>query len=210
VSRSSWLKPLALLAALVAAATMAWWLFISRPAARRLASLPAALDAQRQAVIDLAEAPAAEAQAEQLAEHGRQRLARNDASGAESALERLRELQTRLEQQYELRIVSRPGERSGVIRTPDVNQAAQNFYIIVEPVAPDGQVLTLPVVNEEDGVSRSVNRWGLRVEKETFDRIAADKSDDGIIQNNRFGAKRLGHLAPEYFFSSTGAAITSW
>jgi hypothetical protein len=43
-----------------------------------------------------------------------------------------------------------------------------------------------------------------------YRQIAADKRDDGIIQNRDFGVKRRGQLVPEYAMPTTGAAITAW
>jgi hypothetical protein len=50
----------------------------------------------------------------------------------------------------------------------------------------------------------------LRVDEETFNRVAADKRDDGIIQNNVVGRKRRGFMEREYTVPTTGAAITEW
>ena len=111
---------------------------------------------------------------------------------------------------YELRIVSRPGERSGVWRVPDANPDARNYYIIVEAVSNNGQKLELPITNEEDGRTYYVKKWGLRVDKEVWERVAADKKDDGIIQNNLFGIKRSGSSTPDYLMETIGGAITSW
>jgi hypothetical protein len=119
-------------------------------------------------------------------------------------------LRDEIEREYELRIVSRPGERSGIWRVPDANTNARNYYIIVEAVTPEGRVLKRTVVNEENGKSYEVDKWGLRVEEPVFERIAADKQDDGIIQQNRFGIKRRGYLTPEYLLPTTGGAITAW
>src|SRR5690606_850175 len=145
-----------------------------------------------------------------LLETGEAAIERRDYDTACDALADLQALQERLEQQYELRVVSRPGELSGVWRIPDDNPDGQNYYLIVEPVAPDGSTLTLPVRNEEDGRTYSVPRWGLRVDEEVFQRIAEDKRDDGIIQQAVVGEKERGELEPEYTVSTTGAAITSW
>ena len=108
------------------------------------------------------------------------------------------------------RIVSRPGEQSGVWRVPDDNPRARNHYLIVEAIAPDGRALQLPITSEEDGRTRAVRQWGLRVDEQTYNRVAADKQDDGIIQDNIVGAKSRGELDVEYTVPTTGAAITEW
>ena len=106
--------------------------------------------------------------------------------------------------------MSRPGETSGFWREPDVNRAARNYYLVVEAIAPNGEALRLPIVNEEDQRTRGVRAWGLRVDQATFERAVADKSDDGIIQNNLVGRKRRGFLEREYTVPTTGAAVTEW
>jgi hypothetical protein len=131
-----------------------------------------------------------------------------DLGSARSSLAALQDLSSRLDREYELRIVLQGS--TGVWRVPDVSSEARNYYIIVQAISPDGEPLTLPIKSEEDGQVRRVNKWGLRVDEATFQSIADDKRDDGIIQKNRFGVKRPGYLDPEYLMPTTGAAITSW
>ncbi len=49
--------------------------------------------------------------------------------------------------------------------------------------------------NEETGAVETVAKFGVRVPQATFEMVAQDKRDDGIIQKNRFGVKRRGMLA---------------
>jgi hypothetical protein len=119
-------------------------------------------------------------------------------------------MRNQLEASYRIRIVNRPDERSGVWRVPDLNQAARNYYIIVEALGPDGRNLRVPIKNEETGKIEQVERWGVRVDERIFNRVGADKQDDGIIQQDSFGRKRAGQLEPEYEVPTSGAAITSW
>jgi hypothetical protein len=48
------------------------------------------------------------------------------------------------------------------------------------------------------------------VDEDTFERFAADKRDDGIIQQAVVGSKRRGELDLHYSVATTGAAITNW
>jgi hypothetical protein len=48
------------------------------------------------------------------------------------------------------------------------------------------------------------------VPQATFEMVAQDKRDDGIIQNNRFGVKRRGVLAVDYQMPFDGGFITKW
>ena len=129
---------------------------------------------------------------------------------AEAALNELRSINTRLLQRYSLLVVARDGEQSGIWRVPERNPEARNYYLIVEAVASDGQVLTLSMTNEETGRLVETKKWGLRVNERVYQRVRADKLDDGIIQGRRVGEKRRGYLQPDYLIETSGAVITEW
>ena len=141
---------------------------------------------------------------------GKEALARRDAAGAQQAIGDLEVLRATLRREYTLRIVSRPGEPSGVWRVPQRNPTGRNFYLIVEAEAPDGRRLSLPVTSEEDGRTQTVPIWGVRVSEEVFEQIRRDKNDDGIVQQSRFGEKRRGHLDVTYLMPVLGGAILRW
>ena len=106
--------------------------------------------------------------------------------------------------------MSRPGESSGVWRRPPGNSKARNYYLIVEAFAPDGRKLSLPIRNEESGATETVTKFGVRVPQKTFEAVAQDKRDDGIVQRNRFGVKRRGTLSVDYQMPFEGGFITKW
>jgi hypothetical protein len=179
-------------------------------AVRPRAALPDELQAMHQSVTGAAQSERARQAANDQLAAAQAALRDGNQDQARQALERLRALRTSLEQTYELRIVSRPGERTGVWRIPDANTNARNYYIIVEAVGPDGSILEVPVTSEETGLTEQVDKWALRVDERVFNRVAADKQDDGIIQERSFGVKQRGQLEPEYRVPTTGAAITQW
>jgi hypothetical protein len=119
-------------------------------------------------------------------------------------------LRDELTREYTLTIVSRPGESTGVWRRPPHGNQARNYYLIVEPIAPDGRKLSLAVHNEENASDEIVSKFGVRVPQATFDAVAQDKRDDGIVQKNRFGVKRRGKLAVDYEMPFEGGFITKW
>ena len=112
--------------------------------------------------------------------------------------------------EYTLTIVSRPGETTGVWRRPPRDSATRNYYLIVEPITPSGQKLKLPIRNEENGTTEIVDKFGVRVPRETFEAVSADKRDDGIVQRNRFGIKKRGTLVVDYLMPFDGGTITKW
>ena len=175
-----------------------------------LAVLPAKLASQRNTLLADSRDEAARAQTEKLYADATAALNRGDVQGALHGSAALQQLQDQVEQEYVLRIVSRPGTQSGVWRTPPNRPGTRNYYVIVEAVTPPGERLTMPITSEEDGTTKNVQEWGLRVDAATFDAVRRDKTDDGIIQNNRFGVKQRGYLKPQYLMPTTGGAITRW
>ena len=206
VSRRRWGKwVLGGIGALVAALAIRYLVFVAPDA-----SLPEELAAAYGKVTEIAVSNDAKQRAEQLLNAGKTALGNEDNDSAREALQSLEAIRTILEQEYTLRIVNRAGEKSGVWRVPDVNTAARNYYIVVEAIDATGKALTVPVTNEENGKTEHVTRWGLRVDEETFEQVARDKQDNGIIERDRFGAKNRGYLVPEYEMRTSGGAITQW
>ena len=193
----------------VAALGIGWGVHYFAVVAPR-AALPGELTALHQSVVAAAQAEPARKLAGSYLARGQSALRDGDEKAARTMLTALEDLRGTLEQEYTLRIVSRPGEQSGFWRVPDDNPNARNYYLVVEALDARGAPVTVRVTNEETGKPERVSKWGLRVAEADFRRVAADKKDDGIVQNNRFGVKRRGHLEPEYEVPTTGAAATQW
>jgi uncharacterized protein DUF6384 len=210
VSRGRWGKWVGASVAIVAAAALAFQLLVRRPEERALTTLPTDLQSAYETVVSTTQDPKALDEAQKLLSSGEAAYAQRDLGGAGAVVGQLRGLQGRLEQQYELRIVSRPGERSGIERYSIENPSSRNYYLIVEAIGPSGVPLILPMRSEEDGTVHPVRRWGLRVDRATYDKVKADRLDDGIIEQNVVGEKRRGELDPHYTVATTGAAITKW
>ncbi|TKT74879.1 DUF6384 family protein [Aquamicrobium sp. LC103] len=173
-------------------------------------TLPRSLATSADAATREARDPEAQRLIEQLSGDGQAAIAAGNPTGAREAIAALGQLRERLLQEYTLRVVSRPGDDTGVYRIPDVNQSGRNYYVIVEAVAPDGKVLSLPVLNEETSRTETVTQWGVRVPETVYEAVRRDKLDDGIVENNRFGEKRRGMLDADYLMPVSGGAITKW
>ena len=172
--------------------------------------LPRALtQAHAEAAAEARVQPARD-RAERIAEDGRSALGRGDAAGVGAAISQLVTLRADLRREYTLRIVSRPNEPSAVWRIPRRNPFGRDYYLIVEPVSPDGRVLSLPATSEEDGQTATTSRWGIRVGKDVFEQVRQDKSDNGIIDNGRVGEKRRGGLEVDYLMPVQGGTILKW
>lgn len=97
----------------------------------------------------------------------------------------------------------------GVWRVSNDNPRIRNYYLLVQALGSDGQPVPFPIRNEETGVTRPVSVWGERVPQETYDRVAADRQDNGIIDDEEFGFKRRGYITAERRYPDVGQ-ITEW
>ncbi len=200
------------------AAWLAYDFFVVRPqrsAQRRAAVelselLPKTLAADYADVLREAKVDTATQHAARLLADGKAALVRGDAAGARGAVADMEVLLGDLRAEFMLRIVNRPGEASGVWREPQINTRARNYYLIVEAIAPNGKILSRPILNEETGVTSTVDKWGVRVSNEVFDKVSDDKRDNGIIERNIVGQKRRGTFDVDYAMPVLGGTITKW
>lgn len=133
-----------------------------------------------------------------------------DIEAARSARAELENKLARLRQDYTIRVVTGRGELSGLWRVPRVNPDARNYYLVVQAVDGDGQVVSQTIRNEETGQTDTVEKWAVRVPRDVLERIRADKRDDGIIQARAVGRKKRGYLEPDWTIPVTGGTITKW
>ena len=172
-------------------------------------TLPKALAKSMQTARDEAKAADAVARVGALAGAGQAAIARSDATAAKAAIVDLDALVGKLRETWRVQIVTRDGVRSGVWRQPP-SRNARNYYLIVEAIGPDGKALDREITSEENGTKKTVKLWGQRVPQATFDRVAADKRDDGIIENRLVGEKKRGDLAVTWSMPVETGTITEW
>jgi hypothetical protein len=218
VARRKW-GPAALALALVLIIGFAGYFLVYRPyqqgqveAARlELAEqLPAEMDALYATIFNETKVQQAVVDAEEIVARGKTAAAEGNRQGALEALAGLIGIRDQLRQEYNLRVVNRPGVQSGFWTFPEINTEATNYYVVVEALDPEGSALTLPIVNEETGQMERVDIWGLRVPENVYRSVEADKRDDGIIQRNIVGIKQYGFLETTYTVPVLGGAVTRW
>lgn len=210
VRRGRWLKPVLGIISVLLLVWLAWYFMVALPQQRIEAAIPERIEAVYGRIVAVAETEAGIARANELRLSAERALQAGDFDEADQRVDDLEALAREIELAYEIRVVSRPNEMSGVWRVPDVNPDARNFYLIVEAVDASGNVIEREVRNEEDGRTYRVRKWGLRVDEPTFEAVAADKRDDGIVDDYVIGSKAAGRLEPEYRVPTTGATITEW
>jgi hypothetical protein len=172
--------------------------------------LPAQMDALYDTIFEETKVQQAVLQAEALRTRGKTLAAEGNREGAETALAGLVALRDQLRQDYTLRVVNRTDVQSGFWTFPEINTDATNYYLVVEAIDAEGKALSLPILNEENGETETVAMWGVRVPESVYERVAADKRDDGIIQGNEIGRKAEGFLDVEYNVPVQCGAVTRW
>lgn len=173
-------------------------------------TLPKSIRQAHAEIARIATDASAKPRADQLLADGERAVRAKDRAAMSRIGTDLKRLQDEVAAEYTLTIVSRPGETTGVWRRPPRGSTTRNYYIVVEPIAADGRKLKIAVLNEETGETDIVDKFGVRVPQATFDTVAADKRDDGIVQRNRYGVKRRGTLTTEYVMPFDGGTITKW
>jgi hypothetical protein len=172
--------------------------------------LPAEMDALYQTIFEETKVTQAADNAAEIRDHGKRAAAEGNRAAAERAIADLTTIRDTLRQEYQLRVVSREGVKSGFWTFPEINTEATNYYVVVEAIDSRGTALSLPILNEEDNKTETVNIWGIRVPETVYRAVEADKKDDGIIQRNIMGIKDFGYLEPSYLVDVLGGAVTRW
>ncbi|MCR9284323.1 MAG: DUF6384 family protein [Rhodobacteraceae bacterium] len=217
ISRSTWSKWLAAVVAVVIVCIAAWYFIVKLPAQRaeadllaRLQALPATYTELVGRINSLTENTEIEANAARLATDGNLALSDGNNEAAFKAEADLRDLAGRLQEVFEVRIISREGVPTGVSRIPESNPDTENYYIVVEAVDADGKILERRIVSEESSEAELVDKWGQRVSETIYNAVRRDKMEDGIVQKGVLGQKRRGELDIKWRSGVQDGAITKW
>lgn len=214
IARDRWLRPLVIVLALALLSVGIYRFAIVGPAKSALRDGRAALSTVYQEATQLATTEHALQRIEALARAGNDAVENGAAKPLSAAVRELEAIEKTLATPLTIRILSRPGELSGVFRVPNDAPGTRNYYLIVEAIDPSGSAVPVEITSEEDQKTETVTKWGIRVSEAAFDAVKADKSDDQIIQNAVVGEKPVGALRPVYTdtidIGDAGEAILDW
>lgn len=218
INRGAWGPPIVFIAAAALFLTAAYEFGFERPREAKAerarielsVELPKEIAAARDEAMALAATDDARARIDASYRDGIEATKSGDRGAARAAVGDLTFLAGVLEQDLSIRVVSQPGDYSGVFRIPDDAPDARNYYLIVEAVDAKGRVHPIEIASEEDRKVERAQSWGVRVPEGEFNRIAADKQDDQIIQQADVGTKPKGELTPHYDIPTAGGAILEW
>jgi hypothetical protein len=218
VGRGRWGPPLAAVALVLVVGIAAYYLGYRpyRASQRQQArleltqNLPAEMDALYQTIFNETKVTAAATQAADIRDKGKAAAEKGDRAGADRAVADLTALRDRLEENFTLRIADRDGIKPGFWTFPRSNTEATNYYIVVEAVDAQGNVLSLPITSEDTGKTQVVDHWGLRVPQSVYDAVIADKDNNGVISHGLVGFKQDGFLDIDYAIPNLGGTLTEW
>ena len=210
VSRKRWLPQTLGAIGVLAAIAVGFQLLVFGPMESEWKGMPTEISRVLAEGQALAIDPQVDAQLGGIAAEGQRAVANGDRGAAKTQLTLLKDMTETLALQYDIRIVSRQGEDTGLFRQSEDNPGAINYYLVVEAVAPGGRVLSVPVDSIETDKIERVTIWGQRVSEATFDRVQAEKRSTGLVTNDILGSKLRGELAPRFDDPVPGGAITKW
>lgn len=210
VSRGRWGKPVGFLSVVGSLFYGVYFATDVLPERQLQSNLPKQVQTQLSSINALAKNPSVVEEATQSASRANSAIDAGEFDKAQAVLANMQSVKEQLSQSYEIRVVSDPERDSGFFRRPPNNPSGRNYYLVVEAVDANNQVVELTILNQENNRAARKKSWGLRVNEQTFYKVVADKKDDGIIQGNIVGKKAVGYLKPTFSIPTTGATITEW
>lgn len=218
INRGRWLAPMLFIVGAATFLTAAYEFGFERPreaAAERKAveltvTLPQEIARARDDALALAADDGARARIETAYQDGVAAATAGDAGAARRAVEDLGLLRGDLAADLTIRVISGPNSTSGVARDNEQRPGVENFYLIVEAVDAAGRPHPLEIASQEERRTARVSSWGVQVPEGEFFKVAADKQDDLIVQDDTVGKKPKGTLTPRYAVPTAGGAILEW
>lgn len=133
-----------------------------------------------------------------------------DAALLKSAIRSYNTTLTFVQSTYDIRIVDREGERTGVWRYWEPT-GEKYYYVVVEAIDRTGRAQPVDVKNIENGRTDNVVTWAIRVPQRTYEKVGADKQADGVVDNVKAGVKPAGSIDIRWDIPTINdQRITSW
>lgn len=212
---------------LVALSLLIWWLFllptgpftVTGQERKRLERLSGEVTKHAESVKALAMDPNSSAALARLSREAEVSRNQGDSTRLAEIAGSLAELEDRLREEYTVSVVAQPGKKSAVDRyfTDEAGKRLSGHYLIVEAKTPQGQALKRRVRDAETGEESDVTVWAERVPQAVYDRLAADKKSDGILNETAYAVKRPGQTEEEIVMKNADGStlrrlgqITGW
>ncbi len=138
-------------------------------------------------------------------------LRERDITHANASLAALKTTLVYAETPLAFNVVDRAGVNSGVERNYSAS-GGKSWYLITEAVDPSGNVVPVTVTSVESGAKKQATLFGVRVSKDVYESVKADKREDGHVDNRTLGKKPANSLTPQFTraFSTQPDMILEW
>lgn len=224
VSRSSWKKPA--LAGVAALALLAGGAYVAQQAQEREAASERAAQAAMATELDgiAARIRKAEAgframglpppdmqQVEAMVAAADEAVQARDNAKARASIEQLEATLAYAKTPLAVNVVDRAGAKTGVVRRYGPGGGSA-WYLIAEATDPSGRAVPIAVTSAESGDRKLASQFGVRVSQAVFDRVRADKMEDGHVDDKLLGKKPANALTVQYTraFSEQPDLILEW
>lgn len=221
ITRASWKKPAAV--GVAALALLAGGNYMAQQARETAATQAAAREA---AVVDrlavqireiderfkaMGLTPAEQEQIAAMVAAANAAVQERDIARAEESLANLKATLSYAETPLTFNVVDRAGVKSGVERNYSAS-GGKSWYLITEAIDPSGKVFPMTVASAESGTVKQARLFGVRVSKDVYENVKADKREDGHVDNRTLGNKPANSLTPRFTraFSAQPEMILEW
>jgi hypothetical protein len=204
-----------------------WWLFVASSGPfsgpgrlrRQINAAEARITAARTAITAASPEPPARVEADRLAARAVELETAGDVKGLQGTADELEALAAQVAAEYTVEIIHERGKKSAIDRfyTDESGTRASGFYVIVRALTPGGKEVPQVVRNRETGKEETVTTWAEQVPREVYDRLAADKKSDGVLDEHVFAIKKRGRLDEDVVLADADgqplkrqAQITQW
>lgn len=224
ISRSSWKKPA--LAGLAALALLAGGGYVAQQAQERQAAeeraaqvamanqldeLAARIRKAEEGFRAMGMSPADMQQAEAMVAAANSAVQARDNAAARASLEQLEATLAYARTPLTINVVDRSGTKTGVVRSYGAG-GGKAWYLIAEATDPSGRIVPVAVTSAESGEKKLASQFGVRVSEDVFDRVRADKMEDGHVNDKLLGRKPANALTVQYTraYSAQPDLILEW
>ena len=161
---------------------------------QRAENLWGASDQHAQAIVAMAGDPQLATSLQAKVSQAAKARDRHDFGQLETIEAELAKLQALYEADYQVEILNEQGAKSATERkfTDEHGVRTSGFYVIVQARNKDGSVRKMAIRNRETDKMEQVTRWGEQIPESVFNRLAADKRADGVLDEKLFSIKRQG------------------
>jgi hypothetical protein len=203
-------RAIAWTAGLLCAALGLWWVLLGSSGAplstqgrthRQVEALADTVTRRTRAIQAAAQDPDTTKELARLAAEAETFRKQEDPTKLGAVESQLAEIEARLNEEYAVSAAFDPKDpkKRNVVKRGTVfeKRVVLGCYVVVQARRADGTVLTRRVHNLESNRDEDVTVWAEQIPEEVYNRLARDKTEDGVLNETAFAVKRRGRAEEE-------------